>query len=43
MHIFGLLSVFLYRNIQPIQLKAQTKIRNKLERNAQVNNVENRS
>lgn len=38
--IFGVLAVFLYRNIQPIQLKAQTKIKNKLEKNAQINNGE---
>ncbi|MEG1235742.1 MAG: PepSY-associated TM helix domain-containing protein, partial [Acinetobacter sp.] len=43
MLIFGLLAIFLYKNIQPIQLKAQTKIRNKLERNAQANNGESRS
>jgi len=40
MLIFGLLAVFLYRNIQPIQLKAQTKIKNKLERNVQANHGE---
>ncbi|OTG63547.1 peptidase [Acinetobacter sp. ANC 4470] len=40
MLIFGLLAVFLYRNIQPIQLKAQTKIRNKLEKNTQANSEE---
>ena len=43
MLIFGLLAIFLYKNIQPIQLKAQTKIRNKLERNVQANHGESRS
>ena len=40
MLIFGLLAVFLYRNIQPIQLKAQTKIKNKLEKNVHLYYVE---
>ena len=43
MLIFGLLAIFLYKNIQPIQLKAQTKITNKLERNVQANYGESRS
>lgn len=36
--IFALLAIFLYRNIHPIQLKAHTKIKNKLEKNAQLKN-----
>jgi hypothetical protein len=40
MLIFALLALFLSRNIHPIQLKAYTKIKNKLDKNAQLNQKE---
>lgn len=38
--LFALLAIFLYKNIHPIQLKAHTKIKNKLDKNAQLKNLD---